>query len=312
MGEYFKSPEYLQELKSLDLGIITRELEKYNRQFGLGATMARAILTPLEDDPEQRFTEESESESQQAFLDRIKNQYGILLDKSGISMELVKGGGTILTGDEKIEANLLQINLLDRKQFLAYLSALKANSITPSQIEGLKKVAESLQQQLEQQYHLDKPDPRAAELLGNLQDKDIVEQYQRLDPKGENGLAQAVKQLSDYMDKAKAGYLKEYLSVQRANLLSEVGGMNFGPSQWHADSNEKSYPKYWQRALEELEKIKQNPNAMELYIQVSQHLVESANYAKKALEQNKQNYSHAKDKIVTIEQVLKTLRKFYN
>jgi len=154
------------------------------------------------------------------------------------------------------------------------------DKLSESQIHGLKAVIRSLTIQLKSQYEISDPnDERAIELLGNL--NKIIKAYEKI------GLSELITDLSKYSEIASKKFLREYLLVERSNLLAEIGGKNFGPSQWHRDSTEQTYrEKYWGSALRIVEIIGKNKNAREFQSQVIEHLKESLKWAKKDLIKN--------------------------
>src|SRR3989344_1193214 len=174
----------------------------------------------------------------------------------------------------------MRFNLFDSKKFLNYLGEMDKDKLSESQIHGLKAVIRSLTIQLKSQYEISDPnDERAIELLGNL--NKIIKAYEKI------GLSELITDLSKYSEIASKKFLREYLLVERSNLLAEIGGKNFGPSQWHRDSTEQTYrEKYWGSALRIVEIIGKNKNAREFQSQVIEHLKESLKWAKKDLIKN--------------------------
>ena len=174
----------------------------------------------------------------------------------------------------------MRFKLFDSKKFLNYLGEMDKDKLSESQIHGLKAVIRSLTIQLKSQYEISDPnDERAIELLGNL--NKIIKAYEKI------GLSELITDLSKYSEIASKKFLREYLLVERSNLLAEIGGKNFGPSQWHRDSTEQTYrEKYWGSALRIVEIIGKNKNAREFQSQVIEHLKESLKWAKKDLIKN--------------------------
>ncbi len=311
MSDYRGNPEREGELKSLDLGPVVEEVEKYNHQYSMGPMLARALMRGMDDEQGDSLVQQ-EQESRQAFLQRIENSHGITLAMAGINLEPVQGNITALTEEGNIDNSELRINLKDNKQFTIYISSLEADTVKPSQIEGLAKVATSLRDQLKTEYSLEKPDARAGELIAGLDD--LIEHYKRLDPNGDKGLVDSVKDLEKYLEFARKNSLKEYLFVERAGLLAEVGGQNFGPSQWHTDMSEGNYEKRWQAALSTLDQIKRNHAAAELTAELSAHLIQSAKYAKTELEKQLggEEDNRIQNKLMTLAQVARTLSRSLN
>lgn len=289
MNDIPTSPEKIIDLKSLSLEPLSDELEEYNRRFNAGAIAGRKLISMFNiEDQEETVSEGTEQESQLAFQQRIQNKFGETLARTGTNLEPVNGPMTLMTAEGNTPSSLLRINLADRKQFLAYLAALDSKEITDSQTKGLIEVGKSLISQLYAEYEIDRADNRTIELFGSLDN--IIQQYKRLDPVGERGLFKSLENLIPFAEAAKGKYLREYVLIQRSNLLLEIGGNNFGPSRWHIDTTEERYEQYWNNALDVLSTVGKNPNTTELFNKLRDHLIASIEYAKQDLESGK--YGH--------------------
>lgn len=270
------------DFRNVDLSGLGSEIQKYNDQYNIGTLMADQIIGSMGEEPSAKIIPEEISEKTATFL-----------RATGLSIESVRGIGTIVGSDEDsdVHAQELRFNLDDGKRFTAYLGVLDETSITPSQAEGLKMVAESLTKQLTSHYKLDDPeDEKVIELFGSLQG--IIEGYKSLDESGKNGLGESVSQLEKYLGIARQKYLREFLIVQQEQLLTTEKDRTFGPYDWHKDSTPESYRNsYWQRALDALKVVKKNPNASALFEKTTENLKAALVFAKRDLTDNAENLS---------------------
>ncbi len=274
MNEQENEPLKKENLRNIDINVVSKLIEKYNRQFNIGTLAAEMMIKRMEDEMGNQSSHEGKIS-----LEEIQEQTKEILENTGISLEPIKGPGYMTTESGGTYSSEMRINLGDGKKFIEYINALDVEILTISQIEGLKAVAESLEKQLVGEYELDNPDDeRNIELFGNL--SNIIEVYKRIDPEGNKGLTLSIKNLEQYLEIARKGYLKEYLISKKERLLDEVGGQNFGPSKWHTDSNEESYRHFWEGAMVSLEKIHSNPKASDLYKKIVENLKQSLIYAK--------------------------------
>jgi len=149
--------------------------------------------------------------------------------------------------------------------------------LTSGQIHGLSEVAKNLICQLAGEYKLeDLADERILNLFSCLSQMIVL--YREL------GLGDSVKSLAKYLEISRAGYLREYLAVERVGLFAEIDGQNFGPSTWQRDETPEGYRARWNRAINVLNLVSQNPQADRLAQKLRTHLRESAEYARKDLE----------------------------
>lgn len=252
-----------------------------------------------------------EAENQNSFLERVENRHGITLVKTGLELQPVKGPGTIYHGADTIDSSALKFNLADAAQFITYLQALDAESISPSQIQGLIHVANVLESQLLQEYEGSQKDPRTVQLMSGLES--LVENYHRLDPQGNKGLITAVQELPTIERAYRGDYLPQYLEIHRQGLFSKVGEQKFGPSEWHEDMGDDSYRERWTKALKVLEELKKNPRAMELHSELLSNLLACAEHAYQKLQKEaKAAPLKNPEKRKTLEEVLGRLSEGVN
>ena len=258
-------------LSDIDVSELVHGIEEYNKQFSVGRVMARAVAgeSPSEEDWQHQ---------QQLSLLRSKGKFDPLLQRVGLSLESVKGGATVFSSESKLDAAEIRVNIKDRERFISYLQELDPEKITEGQMRSLKAVFKDLTKQLQNEYEVDNPDDdRMIELLAGL-DR-ILAETDRLDPEGNSGLQESTEGLKRYYEALQGKHLQEYLSVEKAGLLLEIGGNNFGPSKWHTDSSPQFYERKWETALTILQSLKVNKHAADLYARVKDHLEKSAKYA---------------------------------
>ena len=92
-------------------------------------------------------------------------------------------------------------------------------------------------------------------------------------------MADSIDRLYIYLNHARQGDLREYLIVEKWNLLAEPG-RGFGPADWQKDGATSR----WESALEALRMAKNNPKAAELYQQLSEHLLKCIKIARNDVE----------------------------
>lgn len=246
------------------------DIERYNDQFSMGATLARSILGVFRDENEEeqdKFTADNEHEKKEMSASLILAEHGNTLESMGLAIEPVSGKhATLYAMGESIGQGEIRLNVANREQFGAFLQ-----SLSPEQVQGqalgnnLETLAGILSAQLLDTYDLDKPGDEALEFLGAL--GKTVAEYQRLGL----GNGQQAQTLSSYVDHINKRDLREYLTVTRQGLLSE-SGKYFGPADWQIDTSPQGLAERWHNALQTLERTKANPNASELYQRLRSHL----------------------------------------
>ena len=257
--ESFDSEKSEKSLNEIDLSELVDSLDEYNKQFNWGTMATREMI--FDEENEGGLAKEDVDAEKTNSLAELEQKHREELEKTGLSLEPVKGIATIFTpeGDD-IETSEMRINLVDGKRFVDYISVLDEDSLTEQQIRGLITVADSLTKQLVYQYNLTDPnDERVTELFGSL--SQIIDEYHRLDKRSKSGLLASVEQLEKYLEVARKKYLKEYLLAEKAGFLEGAEGKYFGPSNWHTDSNPESYRRYWDEAIKKVIEIGKNKNA---------------------------------------------------
>lgn len=313
---YMSSPEKFRsqlpenesqnDLQSIDLGELTSSIEEYNRQFNWGAIAGRELRKVIDQD------EENPPHRQTLSVEEIEKMHELALEKTGLSLEPIKGIATLYSGGEEIPSSEMRMNVANGKKFVEYLNVLDEHSLTENQMKGLKTVAESFVSQLTQQYELGNPnDERTINLFANLDE--IIKEYKRLDETNQTGLASSVERLGLYLDIARQGYLREYILAENERLLATPDNKVFGPSEWWADSTPESLKEhYWEKAIEHTKKIGQNPKAQKLYTQVVENLKASLRYNKEELKRIDKDLPNRKvfeEKLIVVDEMYEILEK---
>jgi len=263
-------------LNEIDFGELVQDIKKYNSQFGLGNILGSIIDREITGGEKEGLDLEIES---QLSWGNIELKFKDELTDTGLSLETIDGNATIYIGDDKFPSSQMRINIKNGKAFVQYLNSLSQETLTDNQRYGLEEVAESITFQLSHEYKLDDPeDERVLNIFGHLEP--VINSYRKL------GLSESTKQLSEYLDFARKGYLLDYLIVQREGLFAEIGGKNFGPSEWHTDANPEHYQKMWDKALDMLDRVRKNTRATELSDKLRTHLKKSAEYAQQDIKEN--------------------------
>ena len=310
------SPE-LQEksLDQIDLSDFFAELEEYHAEFNLGALMGSRSINLIEKGRIEKLEEERNNA-----LDRIKEKYRKDLSRIGLNLEFIDDKNSYQdaknTGDLeyaeyddetkyeiwRLTNKKVIIHLVGTKRFLNYLDSFEKNQslsnkeqpdekqleksqISEGQLKGLAVLLRFLINQIAIQHDPSNPNNKE-NISGLLIDlNQIVKKCEKLKiDKDKAEFSESTETLSEYSKFS--GCLKEYLLAKNNHLLDEVGGNNFGPSQWHIDCSKKNYLKKWKKTLETIDQIKENPKARALLEKVIKNLKESLKYAKKDLERD--------------------------
>ncbi len=295
-----QEPEETPNLRSIDLSELQATIEDYNKQYHIGGLLADSMFGAMGEERKEKIT-----------LDDVHDQHQKTLQAVGLNIEPVRAVGTIVGADEEssIHASELRLNLSDGKRFTAYLGSLDESALTPTQIKGLKAVAESLTSQLTSEYQLNNPeDERVIELFGSLEN--VITGYRSLDETGKNGLAASVEQLATYLEIAREKYLREYLIVKQQQLLTTNQDRTFGPYDWQKDSTPETFRnRYWGNALAALREVKKNPYAGNLFQETVKNLGGALKFAKQYLKDNPSQYRNADDFNVVIDDIYEELQQ---
>lgn len=265
----------------VNLDELFSDIEKYNRQENIGPKMAEIIFQSYKNPPVPK--------EKISFIDIELKHQGVL-EKTGIALEEIKKAQ--LYGSEDFEGRIgeIFINIGESERFIEFLESLDENNLKPNQENWLKVIAANLLVQLKYRYELDNPrDERLLNLFSAL--PKMIEQYRRLD-NGQNHLARETDELEKLLEIARKGYLREYINVIESpgSLLAEVGGKNFGPSQWQIDTTPEKYNQFWENAFVILRQTRKNEKATDFYRQLVDHLTASLEYALKFLDENPSYY----------------------
>ncbi len=294
--------EHPEDLKDIDLGELASSVAVYNRQFNWGTLLGEEIIDTTGADEEKPLR-------QKLSLEQLEKMHERALDKTGLSLESVRGKATMYTGKKEVPTSEMRMNVADGKKFVGYLDALDENSISQSQVNGLKMVADTLTAQLTEQYELgNHDDERTLNLFGNLDQ--IIQQYKRLDATGATGLASSVQELGTYLEVARKGYLREYVLAKNEKLLAKPADSLFGPSDWWSDTSPKSFKERYRKALEAAHTIGKNPKAQAFYREVIESLKASLRHTKEQLKKPPQYLlGDAEEMLMTVDEAYDALEK---
>ncbi|GEM_PF-2774778 len=284
-----------KSLGEIDLSNLAESLQKHNKKFNIfrlaGGSIVDAIDREDDDVPKESFEERAKKEREESY-GNLLNTYRTDLARTGLNLEPVKSAFSLYSNTGEMQGTEMRMNIADGKRFLDYLESLDKNSITESQVEGLKSVAEILTKQLVEEYNLGDPDDeRMVEFMGNF--NKIVEHYQQF---SNPELSKSVEELSKYIAIAKGKYLKEYLLAKREHLLTEPGIGAEGPEDYKGKLDE---------AMETIIEIGKNPNAREF----QQELVEI--FKKTLADAKKEFVGWRKKRFEEQEEHLKQPDKYY-
>jgi hypothetical protein len=194
------------------------------------------------------------------------------LQKIGIDLESPNKKGDIDMNEQYVSGEVM-IHLFDRDSYIDYLKSLEPGKISSSQEKLLQIITNKISGQIDREYNLEDPDgdTRMLEIFSGL--REIVAEYERL------GLEKEVSLFKDYLKYINSGYLKEYILVKNNNVFSEIG-TGFNLSTFQKDSSPKMYKQYWEnRFFTTLEKVKKNPEAVDLVNKMIDHAKKSIEFA---------------------------------
>lgn len=265
----FKNKDKEFQVKPTEIDELFADIGKYNQQFSMGAMLTQALFSHIRLEDEEASTPkglEAVKETQQHLTaSGINLIHENTLKKLGLTLEPISGKhARIFHAGEEVGEGEMRVNIVDRSQFLAFLNILEPNQVQDSQLKNhLQDLSQILSQQLYDNYNLEKPQDEMLELFGGLEQ--TINQYRRL------GLGESVKRLETYLKNARNGSLREYIAVERYNLLANPGE-SFGPSDWQKDAGPESLSQRWEIAINTLKRLQSNPKAQELYQQLRNNL----------------------------------------
>ncbi len=244
------------ELSKVDTSQLIAHLNEYNDQFNWGRVLARQMMASWggeENDGEAP----SQTEADQILgFENMKITAEPLLNATGLELQPVKSGVVLMSSEGTQGLTEMKLNLKSGEQFVKYLQALTPEDITPSQAEGLKEVAKVLISQF-QSYDLEDPNNEPLlELMGNA--TKIIEEYKRL---GEN---ESIAPLEVYLNVAKQGILREYRAAEDLELNKPFSPGKF-TLEWHKDASPDFLQGKWNKVIDTLHALSQNPKAEGLY-----------------------------------------------
>lgn len=199
----------------------------------------------------------------------LEEERGDFYDKIGIGLSY------------QSELNPVELNIKDKDTFISYLKGLEEEL---GDEELLNEIAESLRNQLIYNYDLNNPEEEVLNLLSSL--KEIVREYERI------GSDLGVFLLKEFIEPLEKKYLKEYVEAKRVGLLKSRYPGDVGKIFPNPESGDRNYKKGWQKILDVVDKIKNNPDAEDLFLTVIKNIREELVHAKREI--NESNISPIK------------------
>lgn len=255
-----------------DVDALFQDIGAYNRRFSTAGSMFSIIKTLMDradrEDEEAaptNATSEIDEQSQQMTAAGLKVLHKATLRNLGLSLEPVSGKASTIYGPEgAVGTGEMRMNIGDRNQFNAFLSALDSGQVNETPLgQHLSSLSSVLEKQVLDNYDLKQPDDATLSFLGSLDN--IVGEYRRL------GLAEQAARLQEYLEHARAGNLREFVALRNSGLLQEPGD-GFGPADWPMDATPDYLKMKWSEAFALLRALRQNPNSHEMYKQLLEHL----------------------------------------
>ncbi len=270
-----------------ELSALLRDVEKHNKQFSLGSMMAKVIFDSVRESIDDRVDNEKgmlekQREDRHVAVGSFVDAHANILNAMGLRAEPVSGKtATVFAGGDQLGTGEMRLNIGNQETFLHFLQTLSAEDVREHRTlpSDLGKLVGVLEQQMKDHYSYEKPSDEALNLLASM--GSIVQEFDRL------GLQEQVNTLRSYLEKARAGYLREDLLVQRAHIMPREG---WGPSMWHADCTAESLKRLWDKAIRVLEEVQKNPRANALAEKLHSHLLDSVGKSMQDLSQKPDSY----------------------
>ena len=272
------------ELNSLELFI--DDLEEYNKQFHWGTLMGEAMVSSMGE-------EIKEKSSYSDLFDKHKGT----LARLGLSMEPVERKDVhIFTSQEgqQQQSMVMRINVENAEKFNTFLSSLDESNLNGKDLVSLQYISDSLSDQIKTEYDLESgEEDRLFNLFAGLEK--IVENYKDI---GDDILSRSALKLEKYLDISRAGYMREYVIAENANLIplpDEILGKfpeaGFTMSTWQEDSGPDSYENhYWANAFKTYDEIKKNPAAKSFAYEILNYMKKCALAARNNIEERHRTY----------------------
>jgi hypothetical protein len=239
-----------------------RQFTDFNQRLTIGESIARAVVArfmgPDDEDPY--------SAPNQADILFFISQHKDLLDFMGLSVNPVgERFAQVYKQGQEIPITSVQFGLTSADKFVTFLTSLKSVDLQQHDLERfLAAVLESLIHQLAYNYDLNKKilNDDELQLVANM--GKIMAAYKQL-----NIVRPEIEQFAALAEHIKDRDLTEFLELTKSLLRDQD---HFGPGAWHRESSQESYAHRWQKALSELQKLKENPRTQKLYNTVLAHL----------------------------------------
>lgn len=166
------------------------------------------------------FPSEKETElknKKKELMNELQRRFQLELTAMGLSVE------------ENNHYHGLDIKITNLDQFIDYMKKINTGNPSETQINGIKKVIENSYNHIIFNAEFESGEGSADILIDFVSSIDgFKEQCEKLDPDGSNGVSKKAKEISEIIEIAKQGYLREY-------LLGE--GLLYGPKHNYGIAN---------------------------------------------------------------------------
>jgi hypothetical protein len=266
----------------------------HNNQFGLGNLLARTMLDHLDEAQKAQELVEAgathqEAEQTAAFVGSDKvplNEeeqmaraiVGVtnapVLEATGLTLSPLRVTSTMFSSKGEQSVGRVRLQVTDGSKFSSFLLAVNPADINEDFQENSAGVVSGLIAEASDAIANDTDRQAAIETLAY--GKGIVAGLKHI------GLAEspATDELLTLYEHAQNGDVKEYVQADNLGLLKEPEEQGFGPAQWQRDATAEYLASHWGRVLEVVKAAKTNPNAKELFAQLTRSAQASLDYAK--------------------------------
>lgn len=269
-------------------------INEHNDQFSMGKLMARAMLDHL--DEAQRAQElvdagatQEEAEQTVDFVgsDKLplteeeqmaRSIVGItnapILETTGLTLSPLRTTSTMYSSKGEQSVGKVRLQVTDGSKFSNFLLTVNPEDANEDFQNNAAGVANSLIAEATDAIANDTGEQTALETLAY--GKGIVAGLEHI------GLAESpvTDKLRTLYEHAQQGDVKEYVQADNIGLFQEPGEQGFGPSQWQRDATVEYLTTHWSQVLDVVKAAKANPDAKELFAQLTKSAQASLDYAK--------------------------------
>lgn len=297
----------------------------HNEQFNLGGLMARALIDHAEETQkvhelvdEGATIEEAEqtiafvgnekvplTEEEQMARSIVGMTNAPVLEATGLTLSPLRETSTMFSDKGEQTVGRIRLRVTDGGKFSSFLLATNPEADNEDFQNNIALVVGNLIAETSDAIANGQDEQTAMETLAY--GKGIIAGLEHI------GLSDSyvARQLSDLVDNAQQGHVKEFVLAERVGLFQEPGEKGFGPSQWQRDATTQFMIDNWGNVISVLKMAKHNPNAQELFDRLLNTAIADLEFAKTDWEQIKagldDNKGYGKDYGSGFEEVFRTV-----